>query len=83
MVYKVVFYKYNGNIENKKDTFIIAKQIKKSIKDFDFQNAKQKDDKITVSTGIAIYPTDANDSNSLIEYADQMLYHAKNDRKNS
>jgi len=38
---------------------------------------------ITLSIGISLYPSDANDSTTLFKYADIAMYKAKNDGKNT
>lgn len=38
---------------------------------------------VTASIGIALYPQDGDDSKTLIRHADQAMYHAKNQGKNT
>jgi diguanylate cyclase (GGDEF)-like protein len=68
---------------DKNGAFIAAEKIRKNIEQTKFENASNQPlGKVTVSIGVATYPTDAQDYIKLIEAADQFLYKAKTSGKN-
>lgn len=65
--------------------FVVAEKIRESVADHDF-SAAEVDGKVrgplTVSVGIATFPTYADDTESLLRQADSALYRAKNEGRN-
>jgi len=63
---------------------IVAEKIRKLVEKhrFDFEDS-QPDGKITISAGVATFPTDANDFDRIVAVADQRLYQAKQSGRNS
>lgn len=60
----------------------VAERIRQQIEDHPFFNKElQPEGKVTVSLGLATFPTDAQDKSNLIKFADLALYKAK-DRRN-
>lgn len=66
---------------DKKGASLVAERIRKKIEENTF-NAYDEKLKITVSTGLSVYPEDASDLDDIIENADKALYAAKNSGKN-
>jgi two-component system cell cycle response regulator len=67
----------------RKDSLTVAGRIKEAIHGHSFANeVSQLPGKITVSMGIAVYPSDASTLEDLIKRADSMLYKAKEEGKN-
>ncbi|MFH1692320.1 MAG: sensor domain-containing diguanylate cyclase [Candidatus Omnitrophota bacterium] len=65
------------------DTLVIAEKIRTGIAGYDFINdVSRPSQKITVSLGLASFPTDANEKSDLIHLADEALYRAKAGGKN-
>jgi len=65
---------------NKRGSLIVAQKIKNSIKNMPFK-FKGGEFNITLSIGIATYPENAPDSETLIEKADKALYESKEQGK--
>lgn len=61
--------------------FFVAERIRKKIEENVFKAYDEKL-KVTISTGIAVYPEDAADIENIIEKADKALYVAKSSGKN-
>lgn len=59
----------------------IAERLRKAVMDKEF-SADGKSFHVTISIGIAIYPSDAKSKEELIERADQALYNAKHGGRN-
>ena len=66
---------------NKKGSLAIAEKIKNNIKNMPFK-FKGVELNVTLSVGIATYPGNAADNETLIERADRALYESKNQGKN-
>ncbi len=66
---------------NKKGSLAIAEKIKNNIKSMPFK-FKGVELNVTLSMGIATYPENAADNETLIERADRALYESKNQGKN-
>jgi diguanylate cyclase (GGDEF)-like protein len=63
--------------------FVVAEKIREAIELHQFADANGvRACNLTVSVGIAAYPTHARDKDSLLREADDALYHAKNGGKN-
>ncbi len=73
-----IFFLYDTE---KKGAVSMAQRLRKNIESHTFSIAG-KDLKVTVSIGVAVYPDDAKDSQSLIESADKKMYTAKSSGKN-
>ena len=77
-------YRYGGdefviimpNIKNK-TVHEIALRVLKKIKDIDFQIDNGDIYKMSISIGIAEYPTDAKSAVEIIKFADEMMYMSK------
>lgn len=59
----------------------VCSRVRRAIERHTFINEK-KGNQLTVSIGLACYPQDASDSNSLVAKADNALYKAKNQGRN-
>ena len=66
---------------NKRGSLAVAEKIKNNIKNMPFK-FKGGDLIVTLSIGIATYPENAADNETLIEKADRALYESKNQGKN-
>lgn len=66
---------------NPSSALAVAERLRKNIEDGVFKAYDEKL-KLTISAGIAIYPGDASDINSIIDKADEALYKAKKLGKN-
>ena len=65
------------------NSFIIAEKIRKAVEMYNFKNQiKQPNKNLTVSIGVAIFPTDAPDITDLFNIADKNLYQAKKQGRN-
>jgi diguanylate cyclase (GGDEF)-like protein len=63
--------------------FIVAEKIREAVELHRFRNAEGvRDRQLTVSAGLATFPTHSKDKDSLLREADDALYHAKNGGKN-
>ena len=63
---------------DKDEALLVAERVRTNIRDFVPMNWKTfPREKITVSTGVAIFPTDGRDAKLLIRSADKALYRAK------
>lgn len=58
---------------SKEDAFIISERIRERVEDMSIK-VGEKDLKITISGGIASFPEDGNEKNSVIDNADTVLY---------
>jgi diguanylate cyclase (GGDEF)-like protein len=68
---------------NKHDARAIAERIKTTIEKYDFQQTNIPTDKrLTVSSGLATFPDDAANKDTLLACADKALYEAKHQGKN-
>jgi len=65
---------------NKRGSLAVAQQIKNSIKSMPFK-FKGDELNVTLSIGIATYPQNADDNETLMEKADRSLYESKNQGK--
>lgn len=65
---------------NKRGSLIVAQKIKNSIKNMPFK-FKGDEFNLTLSIGIATYPENAPDSETLVEKADKALYESKEQGK--
>ncbi|PKK91750.1 MAG: hypothetical protein CVV64_03550 [Candidatus Wallbacteria bacterium HGW-Wallbacteria-1] len=63
------------------EILIPAERLRVAVENYDLEIAGKRVP-ITISIGIATYPTDAGDKKTLIERADQALYHAKETGRN-
>ena len=62
---------------------VCAERIRRSIEDHPFDGgASQPGGRLTMSLGVAAFPVDGTDSDSLIAAADQALYRAKREGRN-
>ena len=66
---------------NKRGSLAVAEKIKNNIKNMPFK-FKGDELNVTLSIGIATYPENAADNETLIEKADRALYESKNQGKN-
>ena len=67
----------------KKDAVLVAERIRTHIFDQSFfPNTIQPDKRLSVSTGISMYPSEAATVDELIKKADIQLYRAKQEGKN-
>lgn len=66
---------------NKKDSFVIAERIRKSVEEHD-PAGSDLDKWPTISLGVAEYPDDAHNIEDLINKADKAMYAAKKTGKN-
>jgi len=66
---------------NEHDVKKVAERLVKSIASIPLQEGQKRT--VTTSIGIAIYPQDGNNTDSLLEYADQAMYRAKRNGKNN
>ncbi|MFC1576425.1 diguanylate cyclase [Candidatus Omnitrophota bacterium] len=65
----------------KEEAFSIAEDLRKKVESYEFPSKKGKL-KVTISLGVATYPTDAKDKESFIKAVDQALYDAKESGRN-
>lgn len=69
---------------DKEEAFLIAERIRQDIQKQAFLHEEiLPTKKLTVSLGMASFPTDGNTPSELIRWADKMLYEAKNKGKNT
>jgi len=62
---------------------IVAEKIRRLIEDYGFAyESSQPDSKLTISTGVATFPEDGEDFDTLVSKADQRLYLAKEAGRN-
>jgi len=62
---------------------IVSEKIRKLVEDYGFAyESSQPDGKLTISTGVATFPEDGEDFDTLVSKADQRLYHAKEAGRN-
>jgi len=68
----------------KEDAISVAIRIAKTVEREQFEGEKesQPNGKVTVSIGVANYPSDTNNHKALIEFADSALYKAKQSGRN-
>ena len=63
--------------------FIVAEKIREAVETHRFKNSEGgRNCQITISAGLATFPTHSKDKDSLLREADDALYHAKNGGKN-
>ncbi len=68
---------------DKRDALTSAERLRKAVEEFEFDNeSTQPDGKLTVSFGVATYPTDGDSMDSLIDKVDKALYQAKHRNRN-
>ncbi len=68
----------------KNGALVVAEKIRRTIEDHHFPNQETlPNGQMTISGGIASFPSDGRSSTDLISHADQALYHAKAKGKNS
>ena len=60
---------------------ILANRVREAVSELTFQSDKGPF-QCTISMGIAIWPSDHEDTSELIELADQALYHSKKNGRN-
>lgn len=85
-----IIFRYGGEefvillpATDKNGALIACEKIRINIENYPFEyKEKQPSGKLTVSIGIATYPVDAYDKNSLFKVADDNLYKAKKSGKN-
>ncbi len=62
---------------------IVSEKIRKLVEDYGFAyESSQPDGKLTISTGVATFPEDGEDFDTLVSKADQRLYRAKEAGRN-
>ena len=62
--------------------YIVSERIRMGVKEvFDHQKVGAAHIELSISGGIAIYPTDSNSAEGLVRMADRALYRSKNDGK--
>ncbi|MCH7755117.1 diguanylate cyclase [candidate division KSB1 bacterium] len=62
---------------------IVSEKIRKLVEDYGFAyESSQPDGKLTISTGVAKFPEDGEDFDTLVSKADQRLYRAKEAGRN-
>ena len=62
---------------------IVSEKIRKHVEDYGFAyESSQPDGKLTISTGVATFPEDGEDFDTLVSKADQRLYRAKEAGRN-
>ncbi len=62
----------------KKDALLVCQRLNKSIKNYKFKNERKQPNKdLTISIGVANFPVDAPDTETLIKKADLALYQSK------
>lgn len=61
--------------------YTIAKRIGQAIKENNFKARDGKDHNLTVSIGVAEFPTDADSLETVVDFADQMMYKSKKSGK--
>ena len=66
----------------KDETFRIAEQIRKDVENMHFKIDRNTTLKLTISGGIASFPFDGDETESLIKSADDALYKAKEEGRN-
>ncbi len=66
---------------DKKSARIVARKLRKAIKDHVFLREEGLDHKLTASFGVAAYPKDAGDKTTLLHMADNAMYKIKNKRR--
>lgn len=64
------------------DALIVAERVRHAVEGARFQLTATESCAVTISGGVATYPTDAQDEQSLIQRADSSLYYAKRNGKN-
>jgi len=63
--------------------YVVAEKVREAIAEHVFADADgERTCRLTVSVGVATFPTHAQDKESLLREADDALYHAKNGGKN-
>jgi diguanylate cyclase (GGDEF)-like protein len=63
--------------------FVVAEKIREAVELHKFADAENRRScSMTISLGVATYPTHGNDKESLLREADDALYHAKDGGKN-
>ncbi|MDR3686708.1 MAG: sensor domain-containing diguanylate cyclase [Coriobacteriia bacterium] len=63
--------------------FIVAEKIREAVEVHRFKNSEGgRNCQLTISAGLATFPTHSKDKDSLLREADDALYHAKNGGKN-
>ncbi len=66
-----------------KDAYTLAEKLRITISGLTLSEEGQDYGKVTISTGIAIYPNHANNAQQMITQADKALYEAKNRGRNT
>lgn len=67
----------------KKNALSVCQRLNKSIKEFKFKNEEKQPNKdLTISIGLAAFPVDARDAETLIKRADTALYQSKEKGRN-
>ncbi|MGM0533644.1 MAG: putative bifunctional diguanylate cyclase/phosphodiesterase, partial [Campylobacterota bacterium] len=65
------------------ESYRVAQRILRAIEDFNLTAPDGTEVNVTVSIGIAIYPTHAQEATELFNIADAMMYRAKNEGKDA
>ena len=66
-----------------KDGSLLAEQLRKTVEEVQFDNEdSQPNGKLTISAGVAFYPSDGSEVRDLLARADQALYASKNSGRN-
>ncbi len=81
-----VFARYGGEEfivilkdTNKKEASLVGEKIRKNVSNLKIEGIKNS---ITISVGIALYPSNSKFKDDLVKKADQALYHAKQTGRN-
>ena len=64
-------------------TFYLAERIRRVVKNYDFSSSADNPIKLTLSLGVANYPTSATSKLELLKKVDAALYQAKREGKNT
>ena len=66
------------------NAFLVARRLQQAVElePFEGENQSQPGRRVTVSIGVAAFPTDAKDRDSLVQAADAALYQAKQSGRN-
>lgn len=68
---------------NKIEAFVIAERLRQAVEKYKFQLEEILPNRqLTISLGVASFPEDSSNKDSLLEYADKALYEAKHQGRN-
>lgn len=68
---------------DKDGTFYLAERMRRVVKNYDFSSSTDEPIKLTLSLGVANYPTSATSKSELLKKVDTALYQAKEEGKNA